>query len=130
MLVLRWNQRARCFFCGRPKGPIRGPKGHSALWKRPSENLAGGALSDPVQSSLEGLAPRLLCRSSFIATGKGKAIYSTEMVQIIHTFTAQSIIDDNALKCMGFQVVRSDRVSFLGHVGGRKMAWYPSARLF
>ena len=74
-----------------------------------------------MQSSLEGLAPRLL---SFIATGKGKAIYITEMVQIIHTFTAQSIIDDNALKCMGFQVVRSDRVSFLGHVGGGKVAWY------
>ena len=25
---------------GRPKGHIRGPKGHSALWKRPSENPA------------------------------------------------------------------------------------------
>ena len=84
-----------------------------------------------MQSSLEVLSLRLLCPSSFIATGKGKAIYSMEMMQIIHTFTAQSIIDDNALKCMGFQVVRSDcsdRV--LGHVGGRKVALYPSARQF
>ena len=38
MLVLRWNQRAHYWFWGRPKGHIRGPKGHSALWKRPSEN--------------------------------------------------------------------------------------------
>ena len=38
MLVLRWNQRAHYWFLGRPKGHIRGPKGHSALWKRPSEN--------------------------------------------------------------------------------------------
>ena len=39
MLVLRWNQRAHYWFWGRPKGHIRGTKGHSALWKRPSENL-------------------------------------------------------------------------------------------
>ena len=38
MLVLRWSQRAHYWFLGRPKGHIRGPKGHSALWKRPSEN--------------------------------------------------------------------------------------------
>ena len=38
MLVLRWNQRAHYWFLGRPKGHIRGPKGLSALWKRPSEN--------------------------------------------------------------------------------------------
>ena len=38
MLVLRWNQRAHYWLLGRPKGHIRGPKGHSALWKRPSEN--------------------------------------------------------------------------------------------
>ena len=38
MLVLRWNQRAHYWFLGRPKGHIRGTKGHSALWKRPSEN--------------------------------------------------------------------------------------------
>ena len=37
-LVLRWSQRAHCWFWGRPKGHIRAPKGHSALWKRPSEN--------------------------------------------------------------------------------------------
>ena len=41
MLVLRWSQRAHYWFLGRPKGHIRGPKGHSALWKRPSENAAG-----------------------------------------------------------------------------------------
>ena len=40
MLVLRWSQRAHYWFLGRPKGHIRGPKGHSALWKRPSENAA------------------------------------------------------------------------------------------
>ena len=32
MLVLRWNQRAHYWFLGRPKG-------HSALWKRPSKTL-------------------------------------------------------------------------------------------
>ena len=37
-LVLRWSQRAHCWFWGGAKGHIRGPKGHSALWKRPSEN--------------------------------------------------------------------------------------------
>ena len=42
MLVLRWNQRAHYWFWGRPKGHIRGTKGHSALWKRPSENPGGG----------------------------------------------------------------------------------------
>ena len=40
MLVLRRRQRAHYWFLGRPKGHIRGPKGHSALWKRPSENAA------------------------------------------------------------------------------------------
>ena len=25
MLVLRWSQRAHCFFCGRPKGHVRAP---------------------------------------------------------------------------------------------------------
>ena len=40
MLVLRWSQRAHCFFCSRPKGHIRAPKGYIALWKRPSENPA------------------------------------------------------------------------------------------
>ena len=45
MLVLRWSQRAHYWFLGRPKGHIRGPKGHSALWKRPSENAGGNALS-------------------------------------------------------------------------------------
>ena len=40
MLVLRWNQRAYYWFLSRPKGHIRVPKGHSALWKRPSENPA------------------------------------------------------------------------------------------
>ena len=39
MLVLRWSQRAHCFFCGRPKEHIRAPKGHSAFWKRHSENV-------------------------------------------------------------------------------------------
>ena len=39
MLVLRWNQRAHCWFWGRPKGHIRGTKGHSALWKRPRKFL-------------------------------------------------------------------------------------------
>ena len=38
MLVLRWSQRAHCWFLGRPKGHIRVSKGHSALWKRPSQN--------------------------------------------------------------------------------------------
>ena len=41
MLVLRWSQRAHYWFWVRPKGHIRAPKGHRALWKRPSENLAG-----------------------------------------------------------------------------------------
>ena len=42
-LVLKicwWSQRAHYWFWGRPKGHIRGPKGHSALCKRPSENTA------------------------------------------------------------------------------------------
>ena len=30
--------KAHYWFLGRPKGHIRGTKGHSALWKRPSEN--------------------------------------------------------------------------------------------
>jgi len=38
MLVLRWNQRAHYWFCSKPKGHIMGPKEHSALWEKPSEN--------------------------------------------------------------------------------------------
>ena len=37
--VLRWSQRAHCFFYDRHRRHIRAPKGHSAFWKRPSENL-------------------------------------------------------------------------------------------
>ena len=47
MLVLRWSQRAHCWFWGRPKGHIRAPKGHSALWKRPSENPVLWVLAVP-----------------------------------------------------------------------------------
>ena len=28
MLVLGWSQKSQCWFWGRPKGHIRGPKGH------------------------------------------------------------------------------------------------------
>ena len=39
-IVCLWlTQRAHCWFWGRPKGHIRGPKGHSALRYRPSENI-------------------------------------------------------------------------------------------
>ena len=46
MLVLRWSERAHCFFCGRPIGYIRALKGHSALWKRPGDNLVSKAFHD------------------------------------------------------------------------------------
>ena len=32
------DPKGTLFLCGRPKGHIRAPKGHSVLWKRPSEN--------------------------------------------------------------------------------------------
>ena len=38
MLVLRWNQREHCFFCGRPKG-------HSALWKSLARTLVATVAS-------------------------------------------------------------------------------------
>ena len=37
--VLWLTQRAHCWFWGRPKGHIRGPKGHSALRYRPRRTL-------------------------------------------------------------------------------------------
>ena len=49
MLVLRWSQRAYYWFWGRPKGHIRAPKGHHALWKRPSENLGSDVKFDFVR---------------------------------------------------------------------------------
>ena len=39
MFVLRWSQKVHYWFWVRPKGHIRGPKWHSALWKRPERTL-------------------------------------------------------------------------------------------
>ena len=66
MLVLRWNQRAHYWIWGRPKGHIiiRNPKGHTALWKRPSENTVphvnlvrvyGFLVHESNQEALEGV---------------------------------------------------------------------------
>ena len=37
---LGWSHGTHCWFWGWPKGHIRALKGHSDLWKRPSENPA------------------------------------------------------------------------------------------
>jgi len=57
ILILRWSQRAHCFFCDRPKGHIRAPKGHSALWKRPGENLDAWQVCYQFSASLLLMSP-------------------------------------------------------------------------
>ena len=71
MLVLRWSERAHCFFCGRPIGYIRALKGHSALWKRPGDNLVSKAFHDSNFYFSWKLALVIWAKGSSIKTLKG-----------------------------------------------------------